>query len=125
MCGCALCEPDEDDAIVPPPTYHFTITGECKATDGSSAEITQLDLVAGQTVEYCNHWSSRSQVTFSVVGFLPGGALDMTLEAGECVTYIVDTGVVDGNYAWSLSCEGYSGGMGGGPVKVDNPPPGP
>jgi hypothetical protein len=123
MCGCDWCDPDNGDVVTPAP-YAFTITDACKATDASGAEIAQLDLVAGQTVEYCNNWSAKAQVKFSVVGFLPGGAVDLTLEAGECKTHVVDAGVVDGNYSWSLSCEGYSGGMGGGPVKVDNPPPG-
>lgn len=123
MCGCSPCDPDDGGTL--PTTYELTVSGECKATDASGAEIALLDLVAGQAVKYCNNWSARAQLSFSVVGFLPGGAIDMTLEPGECVEYIVDAGVVDGEYMWSLSCEGYSGGMGGGPVKVDNPPPGP
>ena len=91
MCGCSPCDPDPDpDPDPDETTYHFTVSAACKATDSSGTDITQLDLVAGQTVEYCNNWSARSQVTFSVVGFLPGGALDLTLEPGECVTYVVD-----------------------------------
>ncbi len=131
MTGCDLCDRDDDDdgggggVVTTTCTYNFTISGECKATDASGAEIAQLDLVAGQTVEYCNRWNARAELKFSIVGFLPAGALNLTLEPGQCVTYVVDSTVVDGEYQWSLSCEGYSGGMGGGPVKVDNPPPGP
>lgn len=133
MCG---CEPEPEPQPEPEPgpgagtapsstTYQLTVSGECKATDVAGAEIAQIDLVAGQMVTYCNKWSARATISFSVVGFLPCDAIDMTLEPGECVAHIVNADVVDGDYLWSLSCEGYSGGMGGGPVKVDNPPPGP
>ena len=124
MCGCNPCDPDPEPEPAPSSTtYEFTISGECKATDASGAEIVELELVAGQTVEYCNNWSAQAEVKFSIAGFLPGDALNMTLEPGACITHVVGT-VADGDYAWELNCQDYPG-RGGGPVKVDNPPPGP
>lgn len=123
MCGCDWCPgPDDGDGETTPTTYEFTISGECKATDKDGAEITELELVAGQTVIYCNNWSAQAEVKFSIAGFLPGDVLNMTLEPGACITHVVGT-VADGNYAWELNCQDHPG-RGGGPVKVDNPPPG-
>src|SRR4249919_46342 len=95
MCGCDLCDGNDNDGgdgggggnVTPPATFHFKITGECKATDESGTDIAQLELVAGQTVEYCNNWSAKAEVKFSLAGFLPGGALALTLQPGECVTH--------------------------------------
>lgn len=116
---------DDNKQTTAPPAFQFNITSTCAANDGGGNAISQLDLVAGQTVTYCNNWSAQAQVKFSVTGFVPGGT-DLTLQPGECVTHVVESTVVDGEYQWSYSCEGgTTSGMGGGPVKVDNPPPGP
>jgi len=112
--------------VTPPAALQFNIAatpGVCEATDGTGAVISQLSLVAGQTVTYCNQRTMKAQVKFSVPGFVPGGT-DLNLNPGECVTHVVESGVVDGDYSWTMTCEDVTGG-GGGPVKVDNPPPGP
>ena len=130
MCGCNG-EGEGDGEVqenvttsvptTPPPTFSFSIIDQCRAV----RMITQLDVVAGQTVEYCNNWNVRAELKFSVPGFLPDGALTVILEPGQCVTHVVDASVADGEYAWTITCEGYTGPGGGGPVVVDNPPPGP
>ncbi|HEX5131902.1 MAG TPA: hypothetical protein VFX92_05385 [Candidatus Krumholzibacteria bacterium] len=104
-----------------PDTYHFTISGECKAV----MEITQLELVKGQEIEYCNKWAKKATLKFSTPGFLPDGATQVDMEPGQCVTFTVDSSLTTGMYEWQLFCEDYTGGQGGGPVKIQDPPPGP
>ncbi len=123
MCGCNPCDPDNEEVVTPGP-YAFTITNACEATDGSGAVIARLDLVAGQTVTYCNNWTAKAEVKFTRAGFLPGGATAVTLNAGDCITHTVDS-FPDGEWAWAVTCEGDPTPGSGGPVKVDNPPPGP
>lgn len=102
-----------------PPPFNFTISGECQAV----IKITELSLVRGQTVTYCNEWAKTSTLKFDVPGLLPGGATQRDLTPGECVTHTITTDVATGTYSWSLTCVDYTGPSGGGPVKVVDPPP--
>lgn len=104
-----------------PGPFSFTISGECQAV----IKITELSLVRGQTVTYCNEWAQTSTLKFDVPGLLPNGATQVDLAPGDCVTYTITTDVATGSYTWSLICQGYTGPSGGGPVKVMDPPPGP
>jgi hypothetical protein len=104
-----------------PPTFNFTISGECQAV----TEITGLDLMRGQMVTYCNKWGEMATLSFSVAGFLPDGATSVTLFPGDCISYEVPIDLEVGpNVVWSLNCQDFSGPMGGGPVKVQDQPPG-
>lgn len=123
------CEKEPDPEPEPTPvvaTFQFNVSAECKAIDADGNEITELTLSAGTSVEYCNQWNAKAEIKFTASGFVPSGSI-LTLEAGQCVTHVVDANVTEGgSYSWSLTCEGGpTSGMGGGPVKVDNPPPGP
>lgn len=132
MCGFVACDGDDNGGDngggtqqnVTPPAFSFNISAACEATDGTGNVISQLDLVAGQTVTYTNNWSAQSEVKFSVSGFVPGGTT-LVLQPGETITHVVEASVVDGDYQWALICQGNAAAAGGGPVKVDNPPPGP
>ena len=95
-----------------PPPFNFTISAACQAV----VEITELNLVRGQTVTYCNKWAQMSTLKFSVAGFLPDGATQVDLATGECVTWTITTDVATGEYTWSLTCQGNTAPSGGGPV---------
>lgn len=114
----------DDESEVTAPDFQFTISAACEATDGSGNPISQLELVAGQKVTYTNNWTAQTELKFDVAGFVPGGTT-LTLQPGQSVTHVVESAVVDGNYQWMMNCQGSATPGGGGPVKVDNPPPGP
>jgi hypothetical protein len=102
--------------------YAVRVNDSCQAVDDDGA-ITELTLHRGMEIKWCNDTDGQVNIEFSVAGILPSGQR-LVLAAGACEESEVQDTVSEGNYEWVIDCQAAREGSGGGPVKVEPPPPG-